>query len=253
MGARGQTSPSFAVVEELSLPIFSALRSRGIMPPARTPMVIPDFELQRRQMVEYQIRRRGISDQRLLAAMEKIPRHRFIPNPDISAYDDMPIAIGFGQTISQPYMVALMTELLCLEGAECVLEVGTGSGYQAAILAELAAEVYTLERFEALAERARLVLADLGYQNILVVVGDGTLGYPEKAPYDRIIVTAAAPRIAQPWLDQLADGGRLVLPLGQRWSQVLTVVTKQGDRIMQESHGGCVFVPLVGEHGWESG
>jgi protein-L-isoaspartate(D-aspartate) O-methyltransferase len=212
------------------------------------------FDIQRTQMVERQIRSRGISDQRLLAAMEKVPRHRFVPESEQSmAYDDMPAPIGAGQTISQPYMVALMTELLRLEGPERVLEIGTGSGYQAAILAELAAEVCSVERFESLAGRAGALLTDLGYHNVNVIVGDGTMGYPEAAPYDRIIVTAAAPKIAQPWLDQLADGGRLVLPLGERWTQVLTVVVKHGDSFEQESHGGCVFVPLVGEHGWGSG
>jgi protein-L-isoaspartate(D-aspartate) O-methyltransferase len=213
-----------------------------------------DFDLQRQQMVEHHIRRRGVSDQRLLAAMAQIPRHLFVPDSErFTAYEDMPIPIGSGQTISQPYMVALMTELLQLKGHERVLEIGAGSGYQAAILAELAAEVHSVERFECLAERARTALSALGYQNVTIVVGDGTIGYPDKAPYDRIIVTAAAPKVAQPWLDQLADDGRLVLPLGQRWSQVLTLVIKHGDRIDQESHGGCVFVPLVGEHGWESG
>lgn len=217
-------------------------------------MAVRDFDLERKQMVEYQIRRRGVPDQRLLAAMGKIPRHRFVPDGEsYAAYEDMPIPIGSGQTISQPYMVALMTDLLKLTGEERVLEIGTGSGYQAAILAELAREVYTVERFGSLAERARLTLADLGYSNVTVVVGDGTLGYPDRAPYDRIIVTAAAPQIAQPWIDQLRDGGRLVLPLGQRWSQVLTAVTKEGGSVHTEDHGGCVFVPLVGEHGWESG
>jgi protein-L-isoaspartate(D-aspartate) O-methyltransferase len=217
-------------------------------------MAVRDFYLERKQMVEYQIRRRGVSDQRLLAAMEKIPRHRFVPVAEsYAAYEDMPIPIGSGQTISQPYMAALMTDLLRLTGEERVLEIGTGSGYQAAILAELAKEVYTVERFEPLAERARYILADLGYSNVTVVVGDGTLGYPDRAPYDRIIITAAAPQIAQPWLDQLRDGGRLVLPLGQRWSQTLTVVAKEEGRIRTEDHGGCVFVPLVGQHGWESG
>ncbi len=212
------------------------------------------FDIQRTQMVERQIRSRGISDQRLLAAMEKVPRHRFVPESEQSmAYDDMPAPIGAGQTISQPYMVALMTEMLRLEGPERVLEIGTGSGYQAAVLAELAAEVYSVERFESLASRASALLDELGYDNVSVIVGDGTLGYPEAAPYDRIIVTAAAPKIAQPWLDQLADGGRLVLPLGERWTQVLTVVEKRGDSFERESHGGCVFVPLVGEHGWDSG
>ena len=212
-----------------------------------------DYEAERKQMVECQIRRRGVEDERLLAAMEKIPRHLFLPDPDDgAAYEDMPLSIGSGQTISQPYMVALMTELLHLGGDECVLEIGTGSGYQAAILADLAAHVYTVERFPSLAERASSVLLDLGCDNVTVIVGDGTLGCPDYAPYDRIIVTAAAPKIADPWVEQLAEDGRLVLPLGERWMQTLTVVTRHGGKIKQESHGGCVFVPLIGQHGWES-
>jgi len=210
-----------------------------------------DCELERKRMVEYQLRDRGIRDPRVLAAMERVPRHRFLPKPDDSgAYGDYPLPIGAGQTISQPYMVALMTECLRLTGEERVLEIGTGSGYQAAVLAELALEVYTIERFDDLAQRARPVLEELGYQNVQVVVGDGSEGYPDAAPYDRIIVTAAAPDIARPWLDQLKDGGRLVVPLGDRWGQNLTVVTKHGDKTSQETICGCVFVPLVGKHGW---
>lgn len=209
-------------------------------------------EAERREMVEHQIRRRGVHDQRVLAAMEKVPRHRFLPNPsDPAAYDDMPLPIGAGQTISQPFMVALMTEALALTGSERVLEIGTGSGYQAAILAELAAEVISIERHSQLADRARRILLELGYVNVIVLAGDGTLGHPEQAPYDRIIVTAAAPRIAQPWLDQLSDGGRLVAPVGDRWSQTLKMVTRRGQQVVSEDHGGCVFVPLIGEHGWD--
>ncbi|MBE9566300.1 MAG: protein-L-isoaspartate(D-aspartate) O-methyltransferase, partial [Proteobacteria bacterium] len=178
-------------------------------------------ELER--MVEHQLRRRGIADPRVLKVMEKVPRHRFLPNPeDTAAYDDHPLSIGSGQTISQPYMVALMTECLRLKGDERVLEIGTGSGYQTAILAELSGEVYSVERFPKLAESARAVLQALGYHGVEVIAGDGTLGYPEAAPYDRIIVTAAAPKIAQPWIDQLAEEGRLVVPLGERWGQQLT-------------------------------
>ncbi|MFB3879891.1 MAG: protein-L-isoaspartate(D-aspartate) O-methyltransferase [Armatimonadota bacterium] len=206
---------------------------------------------ERRAMVEHQLRRRRIADERVLAAMEKVPRHRFLPSPsDPAAYGDHPLPIGDGQTISQPYMVALMTEALCLTGDETVLEIGTGSGYQAAILAELAREVYSVERFPALAERARAVLADLGYDNITVVVGDGSLGHPEAAPYDRIIVTAAAPEIAHPWVEQLAEEGILVVPLGDRWGQTLTRCVMHQGKLHQTTLGGCVFVPLVGEHGW---
>ena len=208
-------------------------------------------ELER--MVEHQLRRRGIADPRVLKVMEKMPRHSFLPNPEeTAAYDDHPLSIGSGQTISQPYMVALMTECLRLKGDERVLEIGTGSGYQTAILAELSGEVYSVERFPKLAESARAVLQALGYHGVEVIAGDGTLGYPEAAPYDRIIVTAAAPKIAQPWIDQLAEEGRLVVPLGERWGQQLTVVTKRDGELDQETICGCVFVPLVGEHGWTS-
>ena len=207
---------------------------------------------ERRSMVEHQLRRRRIADERVLAAMEKVPRHRFLPSPtDPAAYGDHPLPIGDGQTISQPYMVALMTEALCLTGDERVLEIGTGSGYQAAILAELAREVYSVERFPGLAERARALLADLGYSNVTVIVGDGSLGHPEAAPYDRIIVTAAAPEIADPWVEQFVEGGILVVPLGDRWGQTLTRATMHRGKLDQASLGGCVFVPLVGEHGWD--
>lgn len=204
-------------------------------------------------MVEQQLRRRGIKDPRVLSAMERVPRHRFLADPnDPGAYNDYPLPIGDGQTISQPYMVALMTEALRLNGDERVLEIGTGSGYQAAILVELSREVYSIERFPGLAERARCVLAELGYHGVTVLVGDGSLGHPEKAPYDRIIVTAACPKIADPWVEQLADGGILVAPVGDRWGQNLTRVTKRADKLEHQNLGGCVFVPLVGEHGWDS-
>jgi protein-L-isoaspartate(D-aspartate) O-methyltransferase len=210
-----------------------------------------DYEAARKRMVEHQIRRRGISDPRVLSAMESVPRHRFLPDTDdAAAYDDYPLPIGGGQTISQPYMVALMTECLHLTGDERVLEIGTGSGYQAAILAELSRQVVSIERLSSLAERARTILADLGHHNVKVIVGDGSLGYPDDAPYDRIIVTAASPKVAKPWLEQLADGGRLVVPLGDRWGQTLTIVTKRGAKTDYQSVCGCVFVPLVGEHGW---
>lgn len=210
-----------------------------------------NYELSRKAMVDLQCRARGVREERVLAALLKVPRHEFVQGAlKERAYDDYPLPVGEGQTISQPYMVALMTECLRLSGEERVLEIGTGSGYQAAVLAELALEVYTIERFEDLAQRARLVLEELGYQNVQAVVGDGSEGYPDAAPYDRIIVTAAAPDITRPWLDQLKDGGRLVVPLGDRWSQNLTIVTKRGDKTSQETICGCVFVPLVGKHGW---
>ena len=204
-------------------------------------------------MVEQQLRRRGIRDTRLLAAMETVPRHLFLSNPaDSGAYCDYPLPIGDGQTISQPYMVAIMTEALRLTADHSVLEIGTGSGYQAAILSELSREVYSVERIAALAERARDTLADLGYTNVTVVVGDGSLGYPQAAPYDRIIVTAASPKIADPWIEQLAEDGILVAPTGDRWGQTLTRISKHGEKMEHQNLGGCVFVPLVGEHGWQT-
>jgi len=176
----------------------------------------------RAEMVEHQLRRRGIRDERVLAAFLKVPRHKFVRPQDLwVAYDDYPLPIGYGQTISQPYIVALMTELLALKGDERVLEVGTGSGYQAAILAELAKEVITIERIPELARRAQRVLTDLGYRNVTVLVGDGSLGAPDFAPFDAIIVTAAAPHPPKALLEQLKDGGRLVIPIGDRTLQEL--------------------------------
>jgi len=204
-------------------------------------------------MVEHQLRRRGIKDKRVLAAMERVPRHRFLPHPDDSgAYCDYPLPIGDGQTISQPYMVAIMTEALRLAADHKVLEIGTGSGYQAAILAELSRKLYSVERIATLADRARDTLADLGYTNVTVVVGDGSLGHPQAAPYDRIIVTAASPTIADPWIEQLAEDGILVAPTGDRWGQTLTRIIKHGAKLEHQDLGGCVFVPLVGEHGWQT-
>lgn len=202
-------------------------------------------------MVETQLRARGISDERVLAAMEKVPRHLFLPDASIEeAYQDHPVSIGSGQTMSQPYMVALMTECLALKGHEKVLEIGTGSGYQAAVLAELAAQVYTVERIESLANRARERLAALGYRNVKVFVGDGTLGLPEYAPYQGIIVTAGTPKIAKAWEEQLEEGGWLVVPVGDRWSQQLVTATKLRGRLERQTVCGCVFVPLIGKDGW---
>lgn len=213
-----------------------------------------DAELARERMVRYQLEARGIRDVRVLEAMRRVPRHRFVPPERVhNAYSDHALPIWEGQTISQPYIVALMTELLHPTSTERVLEVGTGSGYQAAILAELAAEVVTIERSPELSRRAQEVLQTLGYRNITFVVGDGTEGYPPLAPYDGIIVTAGAPFIPQPLVEQLAPGGRLVIPVGQRYEQVLTVAEKDIDgRLHLHEHGYCVFVPLVGRHGWRS-
>ena len=206
----------------------------------------------RERMVVEQIEGRGIRDQRVLEAMRGLPRHLFVP-PDLvlEAYQDNPLPIGSGQTISQPYMVALMTELLELRGGEKVLEVGTGSGYQAAILGKLARRVFSMEKHESLALRARERLEALGIGNVEVRVGDGSAGLPAEAPFDAVIVTAGAPSIPQPLTEQLADGGRLVIPVGSSGMQTLILVTRDGDDLRQEDRGGCVFVPLVGKHGWK--
>jgi protein-L-isoaspartate(D-aspartate) O-methyltransferase len=201
-------------------------------------------------MVDEQIIPRGIKNQRLLDAFYKVQRHKFIPGESRgSAYADFPVPIGEGQTISQPYIVALMTECLGLTGQEKVLEIGTGSGYQTAILAELAKEVYSIERFAGLSERAKGVLNELGYTNIKIKVGDGTLGWEEAAPFDRIIITAASPQVPLPLIEQLKESGKLLMPLGESFSQVLTVIEKKEGRLEPIQVCGCVFVPLVGKYG----
>ncbi len=213
-----------------------------------------DYTNQRLSMVEGQLRRRDITDARVLDAMAKIPRHRFVsPENAPSAYEDRPLPIGEGQTISQPYMVAIMTQVLELQGTERVLEIGTGSGYQTAVLAELSKKVFTIERIPALIQHAEKILNDLGYENIFYRVGDGTKGWPEAAPFDGIIVTAGAPEIPATFRDQLAEGGRLIIPIGPRLSQTLIRATRHGDRFTEEDITGCVFVPLVGDFGWKNG
>lgn len=210
-----------------------------------------DYAVLRKRMVEEQLIPRGIKNQRVLDAFYKVERHKFVPEElRISAYADFPIPIGEAQTISQPYIVALMSECLDLTGQEKVLEIGTGSGYQAAILAELAKEVYSIERFEVLSKRAQTVLNELSYANIKIKVGDGTLGWLEAGPFDRIIVTAASPRIPLPLTEQLKESGKLILPLGESFSQVLTLVEKKNDKLESIEICGCVFVPLVGKHGY---
>jgi protein-L-isoaspartate(D-aspartate) O-methyltransferase len=210
-----------------------------------------NHESRRLDMVEKQIRARGISDALVLAAMRKVPRHLFVPEDwSGSAYDDRPLPIGHGQTISQPYMVAIMTEAMNLEGNESVLEIGTGSGYQAAILAEVADHVVTIERKMELQEGAERLLKKLGYDNVEAVMGDGSKGHPPGAPYDAIIVTAGAPQVPEVLVGQLALGGRLVIPVGNSFHQTLTRVTKTGEGAETESLDGCVFVPLIGEYGW---
>jgi len=217
----------------------------------KTTNTVRDYAEERSVMVQRQLVARGISDRRVLAAMEEVPRHLFVEESiRFEAYDDTPLPIGEGQTISQPYMVAVMTELLGLRGHERVLEIGTGSGYQAAVLSRLCRHVYTVERIEALSVRARRILAKCGYENISFKVGDGTDGWPEEAPFEGIIVTAGAPRVPDSMVNQLTIGGRLLIPVGNRWSQTLkrVVRTEKGSRT--EDHTGCRFVDLIGKHGW---
>ncbi len=204
-------------------------------------------------MVEEQIVSRGIKDAKLIAAMKKIPRHLFVEEAlQNQAYSDHPLPIGEKQTISQPYMVALMTEALLLSGKEKVLEIGTGSGYQTAILAELSEKVFSIERIRSLAIRARKLLYELGYFNVEIKIFDGTFGWIEERPFDAIIVTAGSPDIPQPLIDQLAMGGRLVIPVGDAFVQDLFRVTKAEEGIKKEDLGGCRFVKLIGKYGWET-
>lgn len=198
------------------------------------------------------IEARGVHDPRVLAAMRAVPRHRFVPSRVCDqAYADEPLPIGHGQTISQPHVVALMTEALRLQPSDRVLEIGTGSGYAAAVLGHIATEVWTIERLPPLAERARQVLAELEIANVHVELGDGTLGWPAAAPYDAIVVTAGGPSVPTALTAQLADGGRLVIPVGATaYSQSLVRVTRHGDELREDDLGGVRFVPLVGAQGW---
>ena len=211
------------------------------------------YQDRREKMVRNQLIPRGITNARVLAAMRKVERHLFLPpSRQAEAYEDRPLPIGQGQTISQPYMVAVMTEQLALTGQnETVLEIGTGSGYQTAILAELATTVISLEIHEDLARQAEKRLATMGYRNVTIVVADGTLGYPEKAPYQGILVTAGAPHIPKALTEQLANHGRLVIPVGQHGYQMLTVITREGHQLQSQNLFLCSFVPLVGQDGWE--
>ncbi len=206
----------------------------------------------RQRMVDEQIARRGVSDARVLKAMRDLPRHHFVdPELHDEAYADHPLPIGAGQTISQPYIVALMTACLDLMGDEKVLEIGTGSGYQAALLGKLAREVHTVELVPRLAEKARGILEGLGIRNVHVHVGDGSLGWPEEAPYDRIIATAAAPRVPDAYLEQLKEEGKMVIPVGARWRQMLELWTRKGKEGIKEEILPVVFVPLLGAEGWQ--
>ncbi len=213
-----------------------------------------DFEGGRASMVEGQLRGRGIVDERVLEAMAGVPRELFVTQRDQRrAYADRALSIGEGQTISQPWIVAAICQALRLTGSERVLEIGSGSGYSAAVLAKLAAEVISVERVEALAERARMLLAQLSIDNVEVVIGDGSRGLPERGPYEGIAVHATAPSPPVSLISQLADGGRLVIPIASRSADMLTVFERSGDQLQQEIIGPCRFVPLIGEEGFSSG
>jgi protein-L-isoaspartate(D-aspartate) O-methyltransferase len=210
------------------------------------------FERERKRMVRTQILQRGLRDKRLLAAFEEVPRHLFVPEEhQFSAYDDSPLSIGFSQTISQPYIVALMTDRLELSGHERVLEIGTGSGYQAAILGMLVEEVHTVEFIPELAKNAEKTLKALGLDNIHIHIGDGSLGWPEAAPYDGILVAAAAPQVPKVLLDQLKEGGRLILPVGARGMQNLEIWERNVDDFTHRIETAVAFVPLRGKQGWD--
>jgi protein-L-isoaspartate(D-aspartate) O-methyltransferase len=211
-----------------------------------------DYRIAREKMVKNQLVSRGITHQGVLKAMRKVPRHLFLEEALVGeAYNDHPLPIGHQQTISQPYIVALMTQALELTGKEKTLEIGTGCGYQTAILAELSEKVYTIERIRPLMEEARALLAELNYLNILFSAFDGTIGWKEYEPYDAIMVTAGAAKIPQPLLEQLADGGRMIIPIGDRTSQELIKITRDEDHYEKKSLGGCRFVDLIGIHGWK--
>jgi protein-L-isoaspartate(D-aspartate) O-methyltransferase len=206
---------------------------------------------ERLRMVDTQIAARGVKDERVLSVMRLLPRHLFVPAAyrDV-AYSDCPLPIGKGQTISQPYIVAVMTELLAIQPEDRVLEIGAGSGYQAAILGRLAKSVISIERIPDVAEMARENLDRLEISNVKIVIGDGTLGYAEQSPYNAVLITAATPDVPPPLIEQIAEGGRLVAPVGSRDLQELVRITKRKDQIIREFFGGVVFVPLLGRHGW---
>lgn len=214
-------------------------------------MALIDYQAARKRMVDGQIAVRGITSPGVLKAFLEVPRHLFVPKRQrINAYQDGPLPIGLGQTISQPYIVAYMTDLLQLTGVEKVLEIGTGSGYQAAILGMMAGEVHSIERHPFLADNAAKLLNGLGYRNVQIHTGDGTQGLEGFAPYQAIMVTAAAPEVPVPLLDQLDDGGRLVMPVGGRGGQILLLYTREGDDFHRQDLAPVAFVPLIGEHGW---
>lgn len=212
-----------------------------------------EYKGTREEMVEQQLRERGIADEKVLSAMRRVPRHRFVDAALASrAYGDHALPIGGGQTISQPYMVALMSEALRLSGGERILEIGTGSGYQTAVLAEFTPRLFSIERHADLARSAAATLKDLGYANVILKTGDGTIGWPEHGPYDRIVVTAGAPDVPPALFDQLAEGGLLVIPIGDREVQTLEVIVKERGKALSRRLIECAFVPLVGREGWET-
>ena len=216
------------------------------------PTVDNDFRGARRHLVEL-LQEQGIRDLAVLHAIDEVPRHRFIPTGvRHRAYEDAPLPIGSGQTISQPMIHARYLELLHLTGSEKVLEIGTGSGYQTALLARMAAQVFSIERIAPLLDRARDVLGEIGVRNISFLLGDGTLGWRQYGPYDAILVSAAAPTVPPAFTEQLAEGGRLLIPLGERDEQILTVITRRGDALERKEAGPVRFVPLLGKESWES-
>lgn len=211
-----------------------------------------DYESQRRKMVKRQIEARGVKHRAVLDAMRRVQRHLFLPEMARPfAYEDRPLSIGEGQTISQPFMVALMSAALMPRSSDRVLEIGTGSGYQTAVLAEIVEKVYTVERIPSLLERAKKVLDEIGYQNIEFHPGDGTVGLAEHAPFDGVLVTAGAPRVPESLKQQLAERGRLVVPVGSRHYQDLIRVSRRGENFYEETLEGCTFVPLIGKEGWQ--
>jgi protein-L-isoaspartate(D-aspartate) O-methyltransferase len=211
-----------------------------------------DYGIAREKMVTEQLVKRGIQDPRVLAAMRKVPRHLFVDEALATrAYGDYPLPIGEKQTISQPYMVALMSEALALGPKDRILEIGTGSGYQTAILAELCSKVFSIERIRVIAERAEKTLKDLGYSNFLIRVGDGSKGWKEEAPFNGILVTAGAPSVPKVLEQQLTDGGSLIIPVGDEFSQSLIKIVREGDEFHHHDLTGCVFVKLIGNHGWK--
>ena len=216
-----------------------------------SPELIKSYAGQRRKMVEEQLVERGINDLRLLEVVSRVPRHLFVQESlQHRAYGDTPLPIGENQTISQPYIVGAMTEALHLKGEERVLEIGTGSGYQTAIIAELCSQVFTIERLNNLSRKAQNVLESLNYMSIVFKMFDGTYGWPDQAPFDAILITASAPEIPGSLVKQLGDGGRLVAPIGEADKQKLVVLTKNGDRVSRRDLGDCKFVPLIGKYGW---